>query len=266
MTAFVVKSFSKARPYIFIDESHLNHSFTWLRDHQNDSGCFQSVGKLLNNAMKGGVDDEISLSTYVTMALLEASVSLEDPLVDNALSCLRKAAKDVSSVYTQALMAYTFSLSGDTELRDMLMAKLEEKAVKMDGQLHWERKSATAPPDAPFWYRALSVEVELTSYVLLALLSSPKADLGKASEIVSWLSKQQNPYGGFSSTQDTVVALQALAKYAEATFSDKGDAKVTVTSKTGFKEEFHLDHTNRLLLQKASLPDVPGDYTVSASG
>lgn len=44
----------------------------------------------------------------------------------------------------------------------------------------------------------------MTSYVLLAYLSQPQvstAELGTASQIVRWLSKQQNPYGGFASTQ-----------------------------------------------------------------
>ncbi|XP_031760640.1 alpha-2-macroglobulin-like 1 isoform X3 [Xenopus tropicalis] len=266
LTAFVVKSFSKARPYIFIDGDHLNHSFSWLKDKRQRSGCFRSVGKLFNNAMKGGVDDEISLSAYVTIALMEAGLSKEDPMVSDALSCLRKAARKVSSAYTQALLAYTFTLSDDTKHREKLLAKLEEKAVRKDGQLHWERKPASKASDLPYWYRAPSAEVELTSYALLALLSGPNKDLGKASEIVNWLSKQQNPYGGFSSTQDTVVALQALAEYAEATFSDKGDVTVTVTSKTGFHQQFHVDQTNRLLLQKASLPDIPGEYSLSATG
>ncbi|OCT69759.1 uncharacterized protein LOC379686 isoform X2 [Xenopus laevis] len=266
LTAFVLKSFNKARPYIFIDESHLNQTFSWLKNNRNESGCFQSVGRLFNNAMKGGIDDQVSLSTYVTMALLEAGVSVQNSMVADALSCLRKAAIDVSSVYTQALLAYTFTLSDDTELRDMLLAKLEEKAVRNEGQLHWERKPATVPSDLSYWSRAPSAEVELTSYVLLALLSGPNKDLGKASEIVNWLSKQQNPYGGFSSTQDTVVALQALATYAEATFTDKGDVTVTVSSKTGFHQQFHVDHTNRLLLQKSSLSDIPGEFSVSVTG
>eukprot|EP00079_Xenopus_tropicalis_P018079 XP_004918895.2 PREDICTED: alpha-2-macroglobulin-like [Xenopus tropicalis] len=267
LTAFVVKSFSKAHPYIFIDGDQLSQSLTWLKDHRKRNGCFQSVGKLFNNAMKGGVeDDEISLSAYITIALMDAGLPKTDPVVADALSCLRKAAKDVSSVYTQALLAYTFTLSNNTELREMLLAKLEEKAVRKDGQLHWELKSAFQAADLPYWHRAPSAEVELTSYVLLALLSGPNKDLGKASEIVNWLSKQQNPHGGFSSTQDTVVALQALAEYAEATFSDKGDVTVTVTSKTGFHQQFHVDQTNRLLLQKASLPDIPGEYSLSATG
>ncbi|XP_068113161.1 alpha-2-macroglobulin-like [Hyperolius riggenbachi] len=265
LTAFVVKSFSKARPYIFIDDSHLKHSSSWLQDHRNERGCFRSVGRLFNNAMKGGVDDEISLSAYVTMALLEAGFSAEVPLVKEAVSCLRAAAPGVSNVYTQALLAYTFTLCGETELRKAILAKLEEKAIRGDRQVHWKRDTVPPVTDS-YWYRASSAEVEMTAYVLLALLSGPQPDLGKAAEIVNWLSKQQNPYGGFSSTQDTVVALQALAKYAEATFSDKGNVTVTVSSSKGYLEKFHVDNNNRLLLQRASLPAVKGAFTVTTAG
>lgn len=44
----------------------------------------------------------------------------------------------------------------------------------------------------------------MTSYVLLALLSGPdlpEFGLDYSSSIVRWLIQQQNPYGGFSSTQ-----------------------------------------------------------------
>uniref|UniRef100_A0A8C5PP89 Alpha-macroglobulin receptor-binding domain-containing protein n=1 Tax=Leptobrachium leishanense TaxID=445787 RepID=A0A8C5PP89_9ANUR len=185
----------------------------------------------------------------------------------NALTCLRKAAADVSNIYTQALLAYTFTLAEDTETRQILLEKLEKQAVrKGEGrQLHWERPSTKPTSDLPYWYRAPSAEVELTSYMLMTRLSGPEKDLGRASEIVNWLSKQQNSNGGFSSTQDTVVALQSLGQYAGATFSDAGDVTVTVRSQTGV-QEFHVDNTNRLLLQKASLPDIPGDYTLTAAG
>lgn len=44
----------------------------------------------------------------------------------------------------------------------------------------------------------------MSSYVLLALLSGPPLPgfgLDYASAIVRWLAWQQNPYGGFASTQ-----------------------------------------------------------------
>ncbi|KAE8589289.1 hypothetical protein XENTR_v10017511 [Xenopus tropicalis] len=266
LTAYVTKSYNKARPYISIDEAHIGQSVSWLSYYKRKTGnYFRRVGKRFNNALKGGMhDDELSLSAYITIALMDAGLPKTDTLLSHALYCLREAAENVSSAYTQALLAYTFTLSGDNKLREMLLAKLEEKAIRKDGQLHWEQIPASEAFNLSSWHRTPSAEVELASYVLLALPSQTKKDQRKASEIVNWLSKQQNPYGGFYSTQDTVVALQALAKYAEATFTDKGD--VTVTSKIGFHQQFHVDQTNRLLLQKASLPDIPGEYSLSATG
>uniref|UniRef100_A0A803JF37 Alpha-2-macroglobulin-like protein 1 n=1 Tax=Xenopus tropicalis TaxID=8364 RepID=A0A803JF37_XENTR len=259
LTAYVTKSYNKARPYISIDEAHIGQSVSWLSYYKRKTGnYFRRVGKRFNNALKGGMhDDELSLSAYITIALMD------DTLLSHALYCLREAAENVSSAYTQALLAYTFTLSGDNKLREMLL-KQSLFFVSLDGQLHWEQIPASEAFNLSSWHRTPSAEVELASYVLLALPSQTKKDQRKASEIVNWLSKQQNPYGGFYSTQDTVVALQALAKYAEATFTDKGD--VTVTSKIGFHQQFHVDQTNRLLLQKASLPDIPGEYSLSATG
>ncbi|KAM9112838.1 murinoglobulin-2-like [Pangshura tecta] len=109
----------------------------------------------------------------------------------------------------------------------------------------------------------------MTAYVLLAYLSLPNvsaADMTTAAQIVRWLIKQQNPWGGFASTQDTVVALQALAKYAALTYSASGAVSVTVSSQAGARQRFHVDKANWLVLQRAALQEIPGQYTVRASG
>ncbi|XP_053544808.1 alpha-2-macroglobulin [Bombina bombina] len=268
LTAFVVRSFSKAKQHIYINADDLQHSIDWLKKNQKPDGSFKSKGRLLNNAMKGGVEDEITLSAYVTIALLDAGLSIEDPVMQNAMSFLRNAVPDASKVYTQALLAYAFTLSNETQLRQRMLGNLEESAVRRAGQMHWERKSLPPSKDS-YWYRAPSVEVELTSYVLLAYVSGltvQESEQAKSLEMVNWLSKQQNPSGGFSSTQDTVVALQALAKYAERIFSDQGTVAVTVSDQMGFKEQVHVDQANRLLLQTVSLPQIPGEYAVTTAG
>ncbi|KFP83022.1 Alpha-2-macroglobulin, partial [Acanthisitta chloris] len=71
LTAFVLKSFAQARPHIFIDEKHIQDALVWLTQKQKENGCFRSSGTLLNNAMKGGVNDEVTLTAYITIALLE---------------------------------------------------------------------------------------------------------------------------------------------------------------------------------------------------
>ncbi|NWS22048.1 A2ML1 protein, partial [Pachyramphus minor] len=269
LTAFVLKSFGQARAYVAIEERHIVDALRWLQGKQRSTGCFRSVGKLFNNALKGGVSDELSLSAYVTAAMLELGLPTLEPTVSSALECLKASATD--DPYTQALLAYVFGLAGLREQQRAQLQSLAQHSVSTEGQLYWQRKGQAVPTSEPSWATAAPAEVEMTAYALLAHLTQPhvsSADLATASKIVRWLCKQQNPYGGFASTQDTVVALQALAKYAALTFGSNEDSKlaVTVTSPAGAVQDFVLDHSNRLVLQRAALSEVPGAYGLRALG
>ncbi|NWW97285.1 A2MG protein, partial [Rhynochetos jubatus] len=67
--------------------------------------------------------------------------------------------------------------------------------------------------------------------------------------------------------QDTVVALQALSLYGAATYAKSGAAsKVTLRSGGAFQQDFQVDPTNRLLLQRVPLPQVPGEYSMEVTG
>ncbi|NWR97756.1 A2ML1 protein, partial [Motacilla alba] len=267
LTAFVLKSFGQARAYVAIEERHITDALRWLQQRQKKSGCFRSVGKLFNNALQGGVSDELSLSAYVTAAMLELGLLTLEPVLSSALKCLEASPTD--DPYTQALLAYVFGLAGLREQQQAQLQRLAQHSVSADGQLYWKRKGQAQKALELSWAAAAPAEVEMTAYVLLAYLSQPSvspADLGTASQIVRWLCKQQNPYGGFASTQDTVVALQALAKYAALTYGSNGDVTVTVTSPTGTVQDFVLDSSNRLVLQRAALPELPGTYRLRAHG
>uniref|UniRef100_A0A2K6ULX0 PZP alpha-2-macroglobulin like n=1 Tax=Saimiri boliviensis boliviensis TaxID=39432 RepID=A0A2K6ULX0_SAIBB len=279
LTAFVLKTFAQARTYIFIDEAHITESLTWLSQMQKDNGCFRSSGSLFNNAIKGGVEDEVTLSAYITIALLEIPVPVSHHVVRNALFCLESAWKTAqegasgSHVYTKALLAYAFALAGNQEKGKEVLKSLNEEAVKKDNSVHWERPQKPKAPVGHFYQpQAPSAEVEMTSYVLLAQLTAQPTpsseDLTAATNIVKWITKQQNSQGGFSSTQDTVVALHALSKYGAATFTQTGKAaQVTITQSSGtFSKNFQVDNNNRLLLQQVSLPQLPGDYSMKVTG
>ncbi|KAK9405415.1 alpha-2-macroglobulin-like [Crotalus adamanteus] len=268
LTAFVLKSFAPARSFISVEEKHIIDAQNSLTLRQKTNGCFRSTGSLFNNALKGGVDDQITLSVYITIALLEVPLSPSFFVVENALVCLEKAseAKEIH-VYLRALLAYAFALAGKEEKRQEMLDFLLKVAVKdEDGSIHWERPGKPKQrSDFPFYSRAPSAEVEMTSYVLLACLtkntSPSQEELTIAAAIVKWLLKQQNSNGGYSSTQDTVVALQALSQYRTITYSkDSVDARVTLSSGDAVLTEFQVDSNNSLLLQCQELPQVPGDY------
>uniref|UniRef100_A0A8C7KSQ2 Alpha-2-macroglobulin-like n=1 Tax=Oncorhynchus kisutch TaxID=8019 RepID=A0A8C7KSQ2_ONCKI len=257
LTAFVLRSFGKAKSFIYIDPVKTEQTKTWLERLQGEHGCFIRLGKLFNNRMKGGVTDEVTLTAYITASMLELNMS--DPVVYRSLSCLRNSTSDLSNTYTTALLAYTFTLAGDMETRAQLLQHLDTIALQEGGFLHWTQTSSET---------SASLAVEISSYVLLASLSaSPMSttDLGYASRIVRWLVRQQNAYGGFSSTQDTVVALQALALYSTRVYSREGASTVTVHSPSG-EHLFEVNQNNKLLYQERALQDTEGKYSVEVKG
>ncbi|XP_036453930.1 alpha-2-macroglobulin-like isoform X2 [Colossoma macropomum] len=259
LTAFVLRTFGKAQHYIFIDPRNIDSAKKWLISKQRPDGCFIRQGRLFNNRMKGGVNDDVTITAYITAAFLELGHTSKDPVVSKGLSCLKSSIGNLTNTYATALLAYTFSLAGEHDTRAQLLKKLDSIAISGDGRLHW---SQSASDDSG------SLAVEISSYVMLAVLTTAEvtaADLGYANRIVTWLVRQQNPYGGFSSTQDTVVALQALALYSTKVFSSDGSSTVTVQSEDKESHHFDVDQNNKLLYQERPL-HVPGKYSILVKG
>ncbi|XP_017514328.2 alpha-2-macroglobulin-like protein 1 [Manis javanica] len=268
LTAFVTKCFGQAQEFIFIDDKNIHDALEWMAGNQLPSGYYVNVGKLIHTAMKGGVEDETSLTAYITAALLEMGKTIEDPMVRQGLQYLKNSVSSTTNLYTQALLAYTFSLAGEMDIRNMLLEKLDQQAIVSGQSIHWSQKPTQSLDDSP-WSKPESVDVELTSYVLLAQLSKAsltQKELAKATATVAWLARQRNAYGGFSSTQDTVVALQALAKYAATAYVPSEEVKVAIKSTENFQHTFNIQAANRLVSQQEILPDIPGVYTLEASG
>ncbi|KTG04783.1 hypothetical protein cypCar_00039352 [Cyprinus carpio] len=260
LTTFVMRSFGLARQFIFIDPHVLQSAKDWLISKQGSDGCFIQQGTLYHNEMKGGVGDSVTMTAYIVASLLELGVPITDPVITNALSCLRPVVGNLGNTYAMALLAYTFSLAGETSTRAQLLTTLNNRAISEGNKLHW---SQTSSGD--------TLAVEISSYVLLAVLfvqPLTTTDLGYANRIVNWLVTQQNPYGGFTSTQDTVVALHALSLYAAEVFSLEGSSTVTVQSSSVAEEvySFDVNRDNRLLYQEKPLKNIPGKYSFEVKG
>ncbi|NXB72750.1 A2ML1 protein, partial [Donacobius atricapilla] len=265
LTAFVARSFGQASSHIYIDKDHVRSALRWLQKHQLPSGCFQSVGKLFNNDLKGGVDDAISLTAYIAAALVELHLERNDTMLDNALQCLKKVTLDETSLYVKALMAYVFTLSKDMEMRKQLLDMVEKETVLLF--------YIFLPPSAQLLTSQSAGEksssmIETVAYIVLAHVSKPDLSPNEASvsKLVHWLSAQRNAFGGFASTQDTVVSLQALAQYAALIPQEIRDVKVAVKGKGASPLEFHVHRNNKLVLHQASLLADTGTYTVQATG
>lgn len=87
----------------------------------------------------------------------------------------------------------------------------------------------------------------MTAYALLTLVHNNQITDGLP--IMKWLLSQQNENGGFQSTQDTVVGITALAKYAEKIAFGESNAVIGVSHKNGSESVINISKDNSLVLQ-----------------
>ncbi|XP_074651835.1 murinoglobulin-1-like isoform X2 [Tubulanus polymorphus] len=273
LTAFVVKSFAQSKPYIFIDDEHLQKSIDWFKSQQLENGCFPQVGRVLHKDMKGGLSggsSTVGLTTFVLMAMLEAGLGSESTAVVAAVGCLESQTIDQTDPYLVALMAYTYSLYNPSSKKALdLMAVLLTLSINSDGMTHWQRPAQPIMEVAESWkphHQAASADVELTSYALMALLNHKgAAGVAEALPIVKWIARQRNSAGGFTSTQDTIVALQALADYAALAHKKESLVYTSAQGSHLAGVSFSVNDDNRLLLQKRTI-QVPDLLVISANG
>ncbi|PNF16410.1 Murinoglobulin-1 [Cryptotermes secundus] len=257
LTAFVVKSFSQARGYIYVDEDDLKVSMRWITKKQLENGCFPLVGKVFHKDMKGGLTGETSsaaLTAYVLISLLETGLPLPPSVISNCMFCLKGAADP--DIYTLVLTTYAFTLLGEREMAEESLERLLSMATRQQ-DLSWWEKSGTS---------SLGLSVEMTAYAVLSLVKlGGEENLINAFQAVRWISKHRNAEGGFVSTQDTVVALEALTKYAVMLPRSENGVSVVVTA-TEMEHTFHIHEHERLLLKRQHLPVLPTQVEMDAIG
>lgn len=259
LTAFVARSFASASRYINIDDASLGVSRTWILSQQADNGCFPMVGTLHNKAMKGGVGQDdgttASLTAYILISMLESGDIINKTIVSNGLNCM--AAKNNPSNYSLALFSYAAALANDDSAA-VYLQKLLDNAETESTYTHWKDADK-------------SIAVETASYAILTLLRlNRENDFQKAASIVRWLTEQRNPYGGFHSTQDTVVALQALGEYGARINRHKLDMGLSIKTDK-IDDIYQLNEGNELLTQRINLkieddPETNVDIEASGAG
>jgi len=267
LTAFVLKSYAQAREWIDIDDKEINEPMKWLLSHQNKDGCFDSIGYLHSKSMKGGVKSPVTLTAYVLISLLEADLKHTDPRAEEASLCVSNYINDVKDSYSLNIIAYMFAKMKDNARYQFVMEKLSNMAIKEDGMTHYEEKKEKTETDY-FYYQARSTDIEQTAYALLALAEKQGAKgVSEQVPIVRWLSKQRNGLGGWSSTQDTVLAMQALSEFAAFTYGDTLEMRVNVQAMNKeFRQTFDVNRRNNLVLQRVEDVPVASVISVTATG
>nr|AAI70422.1 C4 protein [Xenopus laevis] len=221
LTAFVVKVLSLCRNYIDVNVEDIRLSAQYLATMQKDTGAFQEKVSVIHQDMLGGsstIDAEVSITAFVTVSLYHSLDSLSEDNVavkskiSKAVDYLRAKLDTIKHPYSLALTTYALTLtSKDSVLKDKAYNKLMSHA-----------QGDPNKKELYFGPKGTALAVETTSYVLLITLL--RGNIKDAEKMYTWLSEQQNYGGGFKSTQDTVMALEALSEYWIRTFKQDDNA------------------------------------------
>lgn len=154
-------------------------------------------------------------------------------------------------IRSQALATYTLNKFKHANAEEELQ-KLKSIARKDDNRQWWSDKNESDFNPHHWWRYIYTHDVETTSYALLALLEQSTVETDELLPIIRWLMAQRNSFGGFVSTQDTIVGLQALVKFVEKSNYESAQMQVDVSGSGGErqkKDTLHLNNDNSLLYQ-----------------
>merc|ERR1719367_64650 len=171
---------------------------------------------------------------------------------------------NTSDIYSSIVVAHAANFMGQKSDVDNLMDSIETKANKTSGKF-WDIQKETVKCDYCWWsFRPSSEAVEMTAYNIMSHVLRDQLSL--ALDSVKWLAKQRNSQGGFVSTQDTVVALQALSmSSAQVTVIDL-DMSLDITEDDEKLASVILGDDNGLLLQQHKVTQLPSRLGVKSSG
>ena len=252
LTAFVLKTFAEAQEFMYIDPSVLEEAAAWIEKHQKSDGSFENVGFLHHQELLGGLQGKDALTAYVAIALLEAG---SDRTAADAIGYLEAQLDNMEDPYTLAITAYALELAR-SEHRDKAYEKLMAGAQSDSDAIYWGGGASLIVPKSEGQHtlgiprKGHSASIETTAYALLALVE--RGDLVNSAQAAKWLAGQRNAYGGFGSTQDTVVGLQALTAFST---NSRADVDVTVTVQNDdWSREVRINADNADVLQIFQVP------------
>lgn len=236
--------------------------------------------------MKGGTSYENStaaLTSYVIISLLESNIGLSNSLKTNAKYCIK--GNHQPDKYTLAISTYALYLLNSHEEATKSLERLLHVATKNGNSMWWSTPGSS------------SVNIEMTAYGLMSLLySNTTTNLAHARNVVRWLISQRSTKGSFTTTQvinkiilflnvyifsylkttymnymkfiyckDTVVALDALSRYASVVLRKTPNVHLDISTDQE-KYSVKISSSDKLKTKQIDLKNIAESITIKATG
>jgi len=242
-----------------VDNSMVERTAAWLMSRRDGKGGFLRNPQALDSY--GRADEDIT-NAYIVYALAEAGKRDIQNELDEAV----KSAHKSDDPYVQALVANALYCFQDFNRGDELLDKILNKQ-EPEGFWCGTRHSITRS-------EGISLKLETTSLVCMAIMKSKKPDLNALTKGVKFIVASRSGNGGFGATQSTILCLKALTQYslfARRTESP-GTIVISVNSKVvarkkyeaGERDAIVIDSLERFLKDGTSVIGVSFEDTKNA--
>uniref|UniRef100_A0AAQ4S3Q1 Complement C4B (Chido/Rodgers blood group) n=1 Tax=Gasterosteus aculeatus aculeatus TaxID=481459 RepID=A0AAQ4S3Q1_GASAC len=202
----------KGRKTTIAPDEKIKNVVNYLLTAQNTDGSFRDPNPVLHRGVLNGPDQHAAMTAFINLALNRSLQFLNTDLKSNEASITRS---------TNYLLLHLEELQHPLAVAITVYCLAVCLPQGTDHSSAWTRLKTMATQDDNGCYlwtttqrnqvRADAITVETTAYALLAAV-----ELGhtkEADKIACWLTTQENYFGGYKSSQDTIMVLEALAEY-----------------------------------------------------
>ncbi|MBL4592864.1 MAG: hypothetical protein JKX68_03500 [Flavobacteriales bacterium] len=201
LTAYGLMQFNDMKDvYPDVSNDMVDRTAKWIMSRRDGKGGFKKNPRALDQF--GRASAEVT-NGYIVYALSEAGYQKD---INKEFDAAYNAAVKSKDGYQLAMMANTLQNLKDKRAGAVMTQLL---ALQKDNGSFPSSHSITRSGGK-------SLEVETTSIAVLAILNASKKDGAALNKAIDFLVKSRSGYGGFGSTQGTVLALKALSEYAAA--------------------------------------------------
>jgi anti-sigma factor RsiW len=204
LTAYGLLQFRDMARVQPVDAEMLKRTQQYLLASRDGKGGFTRNARALDTF---GRAPESITNAYIVWSLTESG---KDDDVTKELNALHEQAKTSKDPYFLSLVANSL-LNRDRPADAVALLKTVAGLQKEDGHLDAEKTSITGSGGR-------DLQIETTALAVLGWLKANRpADFTMPVEkAVKWVGQQRGGYGGFGSTQSTILALKALIAHARA--------------------------------------------------
>lgn len=285
--------------HIYIDPDVIDSAIGWLVSKQTQEGSFIeqasfAYDRKLDNSPRLGSSLEdyrmknVSLTAYVLIALhsIKDRAGEQAARANNARILAQKylesllhrtTIKTASDPFDLALVTYALQLVNSIEA-DEAYNYLDKHMHQQSGLRYWgieqvQQNIINTQNNRNILYPRTrgkydSKNVQTTAYSLLTQIQRQSPF---QRDIVEWLNTQRLSSGGWASTQDTIVALQALIEYSVSSdHRSVTDLKISIEAPAlrdlNRENKVSINEANISQTHVVNMPNAHGIFTVRAEG